>query len=341
MGFFDLFCIALTGGIALSGTARDRRWDEENRSEARKNGYLTYLDHRGARKLVSNDQLVTDVIGEPFKYELLDRGHHRTGRYIVDTGFKKHIEDKRRAEQEKEENRLRAYYFSETERLFNQACEWSSLYVEGKYTNAHKSWSKPEDAKYANYWMIPYRPYGAYKREAGRASWYVHTRIGEYVSHGFHIYDCENKKFVMLLKNFNRERAESFEPLKETLKYTIDDLEDGKNYLLDLTTEIVTFELGKYTVDAIAVCKKGSQVELPPDHVLIQKADPNYLRIHKDWLPSDRMDFMNPQVLRDANDWERERIESALKYEDYFAKKGQQYGNWDYTGIFVNNLVHR
>ena len=41
MGFFDLFCVALAGGIALSSTAKEKRWDEENRSKAIKRGYRT------------------------------------------------------------------------------------------------------------------------------------------------------------------------------------------------------------------------------------------------------------------------------------------------------------
>lgn len=340
MGFFDLFCVALTGGIALSGVARDTRWDDENRAEARKKGWLTYSDHRGARKLVSNNQLVSGVIGDPFKYELLDRGHHGTGRYIVDTGYKKYIEDAKRADQEKEENRLRACYYNTTERLFNEACERSMLSVKREWENAHKSWSKPESAKYARYWAIPYHPYGAYKKKAGRANWYLNTRLGDYIAHGFHIYDCDEQKFVLLLKNFNRERAESLEPLRETLKYTMDDLEDGKSYLLDLTSEIVTFEVGKYSVDAIAICRKGSQVELPPDHVLIQEADPFYLKYHRDWFRSDRMDFMSPNYVRESNAWERERFELVKKNEDYAAKTFQQYRAWDYLGFTVNNVLH-
>ncbi len=336
MGFFDLFCVALAGGIALSSTAKERQWDEENRSKAIKRGYRTYMDHRGSRRLISNNRLLRET-NEPFKFELCDINDHGLGQYIIDNGLKKYIEDERRADQEKEENRLRAVYKSDTENLFEEACKRSMISVKREYEEAHKPWSNPEYAKYARYWMVPFHPYGAFKEKAGRASWNLHLAIEYYISHGFHIYDAEDQKYVMLFRNFNREKAESLEPLRVTLKNVIDDLEDGKSYLIDLTDEIVTFEIGKYNIDAIAICKKGSQVELPPDHVLIQGGNQACRNFYRDYMPISRMDFMT--AVRESNDWEREQVAKAIEWEDYYSKKGQQYGTWHYQGFSVNNLL--
>ena len=82
MGFFDLFCVALAGGIALSSTATEKRWAEENRSKAIKRGYRTYMDHRGSRRLISNNRLLRET-NEPFKFELCDINDHGLGQYII------------------------------------------------------------------------------------------------------------------------------------------------------------------------------------------------------------------------------------------------------------------
>lgn len=339
MGFFDLFCIALTGGMALSGTARDRRWDEERKAKAKKQGCSTYLDHRGARRLVRNNQLVTTT-NEPFKYELLNSEHHCTGIYIVDTGFKEWVEKEKRAEKAEMEKRNIAYYEKDTLERFYRGCEWRMKDVERQYQLAHRLWGVPENApKYSRYWAVPYSPYGVCKKAAGRASWHIHTNFIRPLPNGFHIYDYEEKKFKMFLRNFNREKAENLEPLKATLKYVIDDLEDGKSYLLNLTTEIVTFEAGKYTVDAIAVCEKGSQEELPPDHYLLRKADKSDIeyRNRVRFIRSSDMDFMS--VIRESNEWEREQVREKLKWEEVYSREGTQFGLMDWADIIAPRVV--
>lgn len=305
MGFFDLFSLMITGGIALSSVASDTAWDDEKRSKARKAGCTTYMDHRGVWRLICNEQPV-HLQSDGYTYELCNkRNHMGLGIYRVDPGLKKAKEDKVLAERLRLADNGRKLI----EKHFITRYDSDLAFIQRRYD------PRFTDGRYLNYWFIPNPAYLKYKEQAGRSSWFLRTNKGYAHGHGYHIYDFKNQKFVMLIKSFNKEKAESMPPVKATLKYVLDDLEEGKGYLLDLSDEVEFLPVGIYVTDSIAVCKKGSQVELPPEHVLMQSFDERY---HSKYGGAKCIASENVDVYtwgRELEPSDKEVVQKA--YEDY------------------------
>lgn len=55
MGFLSLLGLMVTGGIALSGTARNTMSDDREKAKQRELGYITYYDHRLILRRISDD----------------------------------------------------------------------------------------------------------------------------------------------------------------------------------------------------------------------------------------------------------------------------------------------
>lgn len=299
MGFLSLLGLMVTGGIALSGTARNTMSDDREKAKQRELGYITYYDHRLILRRISDDAPLNVVWSEHGKYEVCDKKTYLgKGIYIIDEKVKREWEEEQKR---KEQEKIDAQWNSLQRNMHNDfvaCCNHSLNAIKDNFRlcDLYKK-DRPQ------YWVIPYLPYSRYGLEAGRANWSLPAYLSTCIDHGYHLYDAFNEKFVFLLRDFHKDKVKGIAPLEETLKYVIDDLEEGKDYLLDLTEEITCFPTGEYNVDAIAVCKKGSQVELPPDHFLV-------LSNKKNRFGASNYEGFN---IAKATPWEKERTDYALK----------------------------
>ena len=298
MGFLSLLGLMVTGGIALSGTARNTMSDDREKAKQRELGYITYYDHRLILRRISDDAPLNVVWSEHGKYEVCDKKTYLgKGIYIIDEKVKREWEEEQKRKEIEKREREYDIYSKSTRFYFELNCK--SNITDPERLNKYIYRDNPQQ-----YWYIPYLPFSNYGLEAGRANWSIHVWAGGDLAHGCQIYDSFNKKFVFLLIDFRRDKVTGIEPLEEALRYVIDDLEEGKSYLLDLTEDIVCFQPGIYTVDAIPRCRKGSQVELPPDHVLLKKT-----------TGYDGPTCEGFAAIKKASDRERQAVEEEYKKE--------------------------
>lgn len=105
MGFLSLLGLMVTGGIALSGTARNTMSDDREKAKQRELGYITYYDHRLILRRISDDAPLNVVWSEHGKYEVCDKKTYLgKGIYIIDEKVKREWEEEQKRKEIEKEN---------------------------------------------------------------------------------------------------------------------------------------------------------------------------------------------------------------------------------------------